>query len=864
MGWHGRLFENFRNDFLDAVPHEIVQRGGKQGLLRRNQFGLNVSGPVVIPHLYNGGRATFFSFSYEAMRETIARTYLRTVPTMPERTGDWSSVVDQAGQLLPIYDPATTAANPAYDPSQPVSPANLAYTRTPYPGNRIPASGLDPVAQQQLRFYPAPNSDAGPFFRNNYFILAPEQNRADGVITRLDHNIRERHRLGGSLNFSNGVDGAAPWFPTIANPGPVSRDRRSRRLSIDHVFTLSPRSVNTLTLEAATSQTANLPLLDQKGEAFPYYLFQPYLSMGTSYPVSRSARHTFQITDGFSTRWRQHRLRAIFAGVQEQTNSYWPQHPSGEYRFSAGLTSLPGIVNTGHAFASFLTGGAEYAERSIVTAPSYFRRTRGTIALRDQWELRQGLTLSFGLNFEFTEPRLEKYDRQSTVSFSQINPANGLPGAVAVASHGGFGRAFQPVVWSSEQTLGLAWNVLGSARTVARVNYSHSFSPPPLYQGQFGTQAFNGTITRVSPNPQLTPAATVAAGLPTSGNYPDLRPESANFTVADLIEPTGRQSSFHSASASLEKELPGALVLTAGTSHTTGEHLLLGNTGSNPNAIHLPALAFRDLLNDEQFNRSQRPFPQYQRFEVFNSYPEGDYQRDAGFLRLEKRTSAGLSLAASYEFSKQFDNYSGPYGVQDYYNRQNEWSLSAGNNPHRLSLTYMYELPLGAGKMWLQMDDWRRYLVDGWSVSGVTTVASGEPLALRPQFNNTGGVVDALHVDTVPGVDPNVPNQGPELWFNPAAFSHPEDFTTGAASRTHPHLRNPGNQNHDLAINKRIAIAQDRSVEFSAAGFNFINNAVWTDPDVVIGTAHAPNLNAGRIIGSRGSRVIQLGLRVSF
>jgi hypothetical protein len=58
--WHGRLFENFRNDYLDAIPHEIVQRGGTKSLLRRNQYGINFTGPVVIPWLYNGGRRTFF------------------------------------------------------------------------------------------------------------------------------------------------------------------------------------------------------------------------------------------------------------------------------------------------------------------------------------------------------------------------------------------------------------------------------------------------------------------------------------------------------------------------------------------------------------------------------------------------------------------------------------------------------------------------------------------------------------------------------------------------------------------------------------------------------------------------------------
>ena len=210
------------------------------------------------------------------------------------------------------------------------------------------------------------------------------------------------------------------------------------------------------------------------------------------------------------------------------------------------------------------------------------------------------------------------------------------------------------------------------------------------------------------------------------------------------------------------------------------------------------------------------------------------------------------------------DDYSGPYGVQDYYNRDNEWSLTSSNNPHRLSLTYVYELPFGPNRGLLTASDWRRYIFEGWSLSGSTTMTSGEPIALRPQFNNTGGVVDALHVNSVAGVDPNVANQGPERWFNPEAFAQPADFTVGDLSRTHPTLRMPGNQNHDLSLSKRFAITVERSLELSMVGLNFVNHANWTDPDTFIGPASAPNVNAGRIIGSRGGRVIQLGLRYSF
>jgi hypothetical protein len=166
QGWHGRVYEYFRNDFLDAVPHEVAQRGGDKSVLRRNQFGFSVSGPLVIPGLRPRTHGTFFTLTYEGVRESTSRANLLTVPILPERTGDYSTVVDPAGRILPIFDPGTTRANPSYDPSRPVSQDNLQYTRLPFPGNKIPEYRLDPVAKKALAYYPAPNASAGPFFRN--------------------------------------------------------------------------------------------------------------------------------------------------------------------------------------------------------------------------------------------------------------------------------------------------------------------------------------------------------------------------------------------------------------------------------------------------------------------------------------------------------------------------------------------------------------------------------------------------------------------------------------------------------------------------------------------------------------------------
>lgn len=874
--WHGRLYENFRNDFLDAIPHEIRQRGGDKALLRRNQFGFNVSGPVYIPRLYDGARNTFFSLSYEGVRERISRTYLRTIPIVPERTGDFARTVDQSGAQMIIYDPASTRPNPAYDPAKPVAMDNLEYLRDTFPANRIPEARLDPVAQKALEYYPSPNASVGPFDRNNLFVNAPETNIANGMIGKVDHSLGERHRITAGVAFSNGFLGSAPFYPTAADPGSPDRQFASRRGSLDYTFTVSSQVVNTLSFGASTDSSrsgtglapdyaAEFGFSGASGPGFPRFDFQPYLSMGRPNPFSKYAGARYAWTDGLSIRRGKHSLR--FAGEQilYQVNSYYPQFPSAYARFSPGLTSLPGIVETGHAFASFLIGAAEYAERSLVTAPSYFRRSYSRLVLRDQYEVRTGLSISLSTTLTRRTPRVEKYDRQSTIDLKALNPANGWPGALVFANRDGWGRAFQKTLINADSSGSLAWNPFGGTLTVVRASFGRSYGMVPMYGGQWGTQGFNAYPTYISPNVQLQPAVTLSRGIPPYPySLPDFRADAANDTTADIMDLSGNVPVYQSASLSLQRELPFSIVMTLGVSYSGGKNLFLGNSGVNLNAIPLDALSYRDRLNDENFNRSLRPYPQFKGLDVYSAWPAGRYQRDETWVRVEKRTSKGLSFTASYEFAKQMDDYSGPYGKQDFFDRQNEWSLTAGYVPQVFHLAYVYELPIRFNTPVLRFPDWRRHLVDGWSLSGDAAVQTGSPLYLRPQYNNTGGVVQALRVNVLPGVPASVPHPGPELWFDPAAFDQPPDFTIGNGPRTHPRLLTPGFQNYDLTLSKRMALGTDRALEFSLAGFNCTNHANWNDPDMVIGPADRPNVNAGKIIGSHGGRVIQLGVRLSF
>src|SRR5262249_11378102 len=153
----GRIYENLRNDALDAVPHEVRQRGGDKRLLRRHQFGFNLNGPVLAPKIYDGRSKSFFSVTYEGTREKIAQSALYPIPTVKQRLGDFSDLVDTAGQPVLIYDPATTRPNPQYDPMRPVSDENPQYLRDPFPNNTIPTARMDPVARRLVELYPRPN-----------------------------------------------------------------------------------------------------------------------------------------------------------------------------------------------------------------------------------------------------------------------------------------------------------------------------------------------------------------------------------------------------------------------------------------------------------------------------------------------------------------------------------------------------------------------------------------------------------------------------------------------------------------------------------------------------------------------------------
>ena len=381
--YRGNLYHYFRNDALDALPHEVRQANGTKSVLRRNQFGFNLTGPVAVPGLYDGRGQTFFSIVYEGTRERISRPYLGDVLTPLQRSGDFSDLVDNAGRPVLIYDPATTRPNPDYDPGQPVSLSNLQYLREPFPGNRIPTHRLDPVALKALAYYPHPNTSVGPFLRNNFFTNAAETNTPNGTVWKLDHDIGTRQKFTWNGRFSSGIDGSAPIFDNPANPRRPQRRVGSRSGRFSHTFSLSPRVVNQFSLWARHRSLASaqeniyrthfpeqLGINGLGSGAFPRFGLGRFVDIGTRPgALARYQIANFSVSDAISLRYNKHNLKLHGKAYWRQVNSFRSRYPSGRFDFSGELTGLPGVNNTGSPAAQFLLGMPDRAEQSMVLHP---------------------------------------------------------------------------------------------------------------------------------------------------------------------------------------------------------------------------------------------------------------------------------------------------------------------------------------------------------------------------------------------------------------------------------------------------------------------------------------------------------------
>ena len=791
--WRGKAFEFFRHDKLDTINYFSKALGRPKPPLEQHDFGGVFGGPIKIPFLYNGRDKSFFFASYEGYRnKTAAAPSVVTIPAAEMYNGDFSNWRDASGNLIPIYDPATTRVNPS----------GPGFIRDPFPGNQIPLSRFSGISRQVISL--ATMRPDLPGVRNNFSYTPGDQiqtNPWNKFSLKVDHNLSSKDRVGflfhwGEVLVLPPADGPGGGLPVpLNNFRDENSNTRVYRASWDRVIT--PSLLNRVSfghndwfqLRASFNRdqgwgskigVRNVPGPDK---LFPLIDFShEYLDWGRS-EFGGSGNALWAFTDDLTWVKAKHTWKVGFIVQQDHYDGYGWHTAAGTYNFNRGATAgflpngtIDGTGATGNAFASFLLGEVQSSEITTNRYVSDRWRYYSGYA-QDDWRISGKLTLNYGVRYEFTPPTWEGHypDGYSNFNPTLPNPAaDGRSGASEFAGvgEGRSGRKTMYKAWpyGLSPRLGFVYGL--SDNTVVRLSGARTFGSVKNTGGSSHWNGFIGGYNVAAPALPVSSAFNWDQGWPAWPEPPFLVPHTLNGSNIPYWQPydSGRLPEYYSGTLNMQRQLPGRFVIEAGYNTQLGRHLttnLLSLNQVDPSIFYGfvrqygPAGAI-NLMNSrmdsavarqanipypypsfsgaQSVRQALRPFPQY--LDINTGGDGGDRSGRSSYhalvLKGEKRYGSGLTLLTSYVFSKTFSLRSdranaGDGRAMNHFNRDAEKGLSAFDQTHDVKLNYSYELPFGAGKPFLKAGALSK-LVGGWRISAVHSYASGFPLTVFPGY----------------------------------------------------------------------------------------------------------------------------------
>jgi hypothetical protein len=228
----------------------------------------------------------------------------------------------------------------------------------------------------------------------------------------------------------------------------------------------------------------------------------------------------------------------------------------------------------------------------------------------------------------------------------------------------------------------------------------------------------------------------------------------------------------------------------------------------------------------------------------------------------DRRFAKGLALTAAYTWSKAIDpGSSGFFGVegnsiQNPYSMRADRSVSSFDVPHNFVLSWVYELPMGKGRLLYTGNRVADYLLGNWQINGIVDFRTGAPVnvAVSGDIANTGNV-NYLRPNLVG--EWRVNNPTADRWFNKGAFAAPAPFTFGNLGRNV--LRADSAQRFDMSVFRNIPINDRVFAQLRFDGYNVFNTVTYNAP-----VAEFTNINFGRVLGAAASRSLHIGARIYF
>lgn len=857
----GTLFEYLRNEKLDAANYfaPVTSSGEKiRAPLRYNVFGGTVGGPVVFPKLYNGKDHTFFFYAYEGSRRGEGVPRQMTVPTVAHRQGNFAQFANT------IYDPDTTRVE------------NGRNVRTPFAGNQIPASRIDPVAAKLMAFWPEPT--LGNTLANNFAGNYVTRFIRDNHTAKVDHDLTSKDKLSFRYIYNSDNRINTTVFPGRNGAGETLNDpiRHQHFTYLSHTRIISPTVLNEVRFTygnrinwdqskgVGEAWATELGLRGIADGAFPAIIPAGYQQLGsTSQERRQFPIQQYQLIDNFS--WVRGRHSLKFGFEYRKSMNYEINRPttSGQFNFNPLSTGQPGIAASGNGLASLLLGlPLNFAARETQVLDR--RSTYWAWFVQDDWTVSRDLTLNFGVRWETDTPIIDANQRMNGFSSTQLNPVSGTPGVVKFMGVDGWpvspyrfdGNNFGP-------RFGFAYKVLGSTKTVLRGGYGIFFAHP--FEAGAPTTAslgFENSLTLNSPDQGITHPLILRNGLTGFSLTPPALNDrfgavavGANANTAVTFYESDRATGYaQQFNLGLQRELAGGLLLEASYLANLGRKLPSSNLSLN----QIPW----EILSPNARSQRNRPFPQFTGVTV--ALPTHGISSYHGLaLRFEKRFAQGFSLLGTYTFSKalnnthegggQLGNDAGPYS--DFYNRRLDYGPGGNDVRSRFTLSTVYELPFGKGKRWLA-DHPVRHLVGGWGLGVITLLQSGAPFTITTQVDTRNNfAAGALRADRLSEGSLPAEERTPQRWFNTAAFAQPAEYRNGTGGVGI--LRGDGKINFDLSLLRNFSLGETRKIQLRGEFFNITNHPNFGTPGIALG---APGF--GIINSADPGRRVQVGLRV--
>ncbi len=887
--FHGSLYEFIRNEAFNANSYTNNLNGLPRAAFKRNEYGASLGGPIWIPRIYNG-RDTFFFFNYEGVRQHTPQTIIDTVPTLLQRQGDFSQTFSAPGQLITIYDPMTSVAG-----------TGGAYTRKPFLNNAIPMSRQDLTASKILSYFPLPNLPSSNGV-NNHQVTGANVNNLSRVFIRGDQLMGQKQHFfirygwqGGTSTSTIASNVAYPRQTSTAYE-PVLTTSYTGMIADDIAFGPSLLADIRVSFTRGNSDSIpsslgfNLGSLDfntafvsaVKTQLFPRITTTDAASLGPDTTADRHSHQENRQAFGSVTWVKGHNIFKAGADLEIfHNNTTAPFTPAGDFTFNRGYTQGPNpaaaSANAGYGVASLLLGLP--ASGSITIDPSLaMEQIYSAYFLEDTSQLTRTFTLDIGVRYEHTNPWTERQNQLSYFDQNATDPVTGQLGLLTPVSASRRGQTISQNLNLSPR-VGAAWSVHPS--TVLRAGYGMFYSAgnggvgavpsefgsgyqatTSLFLGQPGANPYLPPVGAQFANPFITgvnqpPSSLVGTSISSFINRTFVLPRNDQWTAS--VQQGGKDVVFelgYTGSRGLnlwndqQVDVPATAVLSQGNA-------LLQQV---PNPYYGKITTGTLSSKTVQAVQLLRPYPQYTGVSQKRD-PEGDSTYHALTAKLDKRFSHGYSILAAYTWSKLIDDlperFAGRSSISDPNNLRYSRALGDFDAPQVISVAHVFDLPFGAKQRYLThgLSAW---VLGGWQLNGIFRFQSGYPISITAP--NTAAVSGfTSYANKVHSGRTTTQPRTLKAWFDTSAFQIPAPFSLGNDSRNEPDVRTPGSTDYDLGLDRSQRFGESLNVQFRAEAFNLTNTPLYDAPNSTVGSP-----TFGQVLGGSNSRVLQLGLRISY